>query len=230
MARRPRPADTSKVVAYLRVSTEEQAVSGLGLEAQETAVMAACAARGATVVAVFTDAGVSGSVAPEERPGLSAALEAVSSGRAGVLMVSKLDRLSRSLLDFAVLMERSRRDGWALVTLDLGVDTASPQGELMANVFATFAQFERRLIGQRTKDALAVKRSQGVRLGRPVALPVEVRDRIVAERRAGTTLAAIAGRLTADGVPTAQGGLRWYASTVASVLRSAELDRDVSAA
>jgi DNA invertase Pin-like site-specific DNA recombinase len=224
MARRKPTADPTRAVAYLRVSTEEQAVSGLGLEAQETAVRAACASRGAEVVSVYSDPGVSGSVAPEDRPGLSAALDAVSSGRAGVLMVSKLDRLSRSLLDFAVLMERSRREGWALVTLDLGVDTSSPQGELMANVFATFAQFERRLIGQRTKDALAVKKAQGYRLGRPVLLPADVRDRIVTERQAGATMAAIATSLTAEGVPTAQGGARWYPSTVQSVLRSVELD------
>jgi len=224
MARRKPTGDATKVVAYLRVSTEEQAVSGLGLEAQETAVRTACAARGAEVIAVFIDPGVSGSVAPEDRQGLSAALDSVSTGQAGILMVSKLDRLSRSLLDFAMLMERSRGEGWALVTLDLGVDTSTPQGELMANVFATFAQFERRLIGQRTKDALAVKRSQGIRLGRPVTLPAQVRNHIVAELRAGATMAAIAAGLTAERIPTAQGGARWYPSTVAAVLRSVELD------
>jgi Resolvase, N terminal domain len=67
---------------------------------------------------------------------------------------AKLDRLSRSLLDFASLMEDARREGWALVILDLGIDTTTPSGEMIANVMATFAQFERRLIGQRTKDAL----------------------------------------------------------------------------
>jgi Resolvase, N terminal domain len=56
----------------------------------------------------------------------------VATGRAGGLIVAKLDRLSRSLLDFAALMERSRREGWALIALDLGVDTSTPQGELMA--------------------------------------------------------------------------------------------------
>ena len=83
-------------------------------------------------------------------------------------MVAKLDRLSRSLLDFAALMEQARSSGWNLVALDLGVDTSTPAGEMMASVLATFAQFERRLIGQRTKDALAVKRakasSSGVRV------------------------------------------------------------------
>lgn len=227
MARRKLTSDPSQVVGYLRVSTEEQVVSGLGLKAQEAAIRTAAAARGADLVAVYSDPGLSGSVAPEDRPGLTDALAAVGAGKAGVLMVAKLDRLTRTILDFALLMQRSQREGWALVTLDLGVDTSTPQGELMANVFATFAQFERRLIGQRTKDALAVKRAQGVRLGRPVTLPPAVRERIVAERLAGATMATIAADLTAAAVPTAQGGARWHASTVQSVLRSVELDQEI---
>lgn len=68
-------------------------------------------------------------------------------------------------------MERARKSRWALVALDIGVDTTTPAGEMMANVLAVFAQFERRLIGQRTREALAVKRLQGVRLGRRPSLP-----------------------------------------------------------
>lgn len=89
-----------------------------------------------------------------------AALEAVEGGQADALCVAKLDRLSRSLLDFAGLMERSRKRGWSLVALDLGVDTSTPSGEMMASVLATFAQFERRLIGERTRAALAEKRAR----------------------------------------------------------------------
>lgn len=99
-----RPAqDPSSIVAYLRVSTEEQTVSGLGVEAQGAAIRRAAEARPGRIVATFTDLGVSGSVVPEARPGLAAALVAVRSD-AGTLMVAKLDRLSRSLLDFAGLM------------------------------------------------------------------------------------------------------------------------------
>ena len=75
-------------------------------------------------------------------------------------------------------MEQSRRKKWSLVALDLGVDTTTPAGEAMAHTLAVFAQFERRLIGKRTKNAFAVKRSQGVTLGRPRSLPEEVRNRI----------------------------------------------------
>ena len=71
------------------------------------------------------------------------------------------------MLDFTALMATAQKQGWALVALDCAVDTTTPAGEAMANVLATFAQFERRLISQRTKDALAAKKAQGVRLGSP---------------------------------------------------------------
>jgi DNA invertase Pin-like site-specific DNA recombinase len=88
----------------------------------------------------------------------------------------------------------------------------------MAHVLATFAQFERRLIGQRTREALAQKKAQGVQLGRPRQLPKKVRTRIKRRRAAGKSLAAIAGELNRDEVPTAHGGARWYPSTVRAVL------------
>ena len=155
------------------------------------------------------------------RPGLDLTLAAVEAGGgADGLVVAKLDRLSRSLLDFAQLMERSQRKRWAMVALDLGVDTSTPAGEMMASVLAVFAQFERRLIGQRTRDALAVKRAEGVQLGRPRTLSMKTRRRIVREREKGATLAAIADRLNAEGVATAQGG-RWHPSTVRKVVATA---------
>lgn len=208
-----------RAVLYLRVSTAEQADSGAGLAAQETALRADAERRGWQVVAVHTDAGASGK-SLDRRPGLADALRAVETGQADVLAVAKLDRLSRSVLDFAALMERSRRRGWALVALDLAVDTSTPSGELMAGVVATFAQYERRLIGQRTRDALAEKRAQGVRLGRPQTLGPDVVARIVADRAEGHSLRAIAAALTADGVSTARGGAVWSSSSVQAVLAS----------
>jgi len=113
---------------------------------------------------------------------VQAALEALEHGDVRALVVAKLDRLSRSMLDFTAVMARAQKQGWALVALDCAVDTTTPAGEAMANVLATFAQFERRLISQRTKEALAIKRAQGVRLGRPRTMPTGVRHRIERER------------------------------------------------
>ena len=100
----------------------------------------------------------------------------------------------------------------------LGVDTTTPSGEMVANVMATFAQFERRLIGQRTKGALAVKKREGVKLGRPLSIPTATVNRIIKERKQGRSLRAIAQGLNDDEVPTGHGGAKWHASTVRSVL------------
>lgn len=214
--RRIATTDPATAVAYVRVSTAEQADSGLGLAAQRATVAAEAARRGLRLVEVFADEGLSGK-STENRPGLVAALTALDLGRAGVLLVAKLDRLSRSVADAAGLLDRAQRGGWALIAADLGVDTTTPAGEAMANVMATFAQLERKLIGQRTRDALAVKRAQGQRLGRPLILPAAVVTRIVREHQAGTSWSAIARGLEADAVPTAQGGARWYPATVRKV-------------
>jgi DNA invertase Pin-like site-specific DNA recombinase len=206
----------TEAIGYLRVSTDEQADSRAGLEAQRAAILAEAERRGWHLVEVIEDAGFSGK--DLNRPGIAAALDAMRRHRADTLVVAKLDRLSRSMLDFAALMDRASREHWALVALDLGVDTTTPAGEMMANVLATFAQFERRLIGQRTRDALAIKRASGTVLGRRRTMPDAVLARIRIERAEGRTLRAIADDLTADAIPTAQGGMRWYASTVLKAL------------
>lgn len=213
-------ARSTTVVGYLRVSTNEQVLSGAGLEAQAAAIRAEAKHRGWVIHAIHTDAGASGK-SLNHRPALEHALADIESGAAGGLVVAKLDRLSRSLLDFAALMERARAKGWNLVALDLGIDLSTPAGEFLASVMASAAQWERRIIGQRTKDALATRRAAGVRLGRPPGLPTEVVELICSERDRGVTFAAIADGLTTRGVPTSQGGQRWYASTVRAVTQSA---------
>lgn len=204
------------VVGYVRVSTQEQASSGVGLDAQRDAIRAECERRDWSLVRIAEDRGASGR--DLRRPGVQEALDDLRGGAADTLMVAKLDRLSRSMVDFAGLMARAQREEWAIVALDCAVDTTTPAGEAMAHVLATFAQFERRLIGQRTKEALAVKRAQGVRLGAPPSIPTEVADRIRREREAGTTLQAIADGLNRDGVATPRGGRCWRPSSFQSCL------------
>jgi len=169
------------------------------------------------------DAGRSGK--DLNRPGISEALRLLSSGEASTLVVTKVDRLSRSLLDFSHIVATARKQAWQLVVLDLGVDTSTPSGEMLASVMMTFAQYERRLAGERTSLALQAKKAAGHRLGRPRTLQSEVSQRIVLAAEAGETPTQIAGGLNHDAVPTARGGKRWYPSTVLAVLRSSELDQ-----
>src|SRR3954469_521127 len=207
-------------IGYLRVSTDEQANSGAGIEAQRAAILAEAQRRGWAEADLqwIEDAGYSGK--NTRRPGITLALDVLRRGDAAGLVVAKMDRLSRSLLDFTTIMATAQREGWALIALDCPADSSTPVGEAMANVMATFSQLERRLIGQRTREALAVKKAQGVRLGRPPALPEVVMSRITSERATGRSLRAIAEGLNADGVATAQGGRAWHASTVRAVLNS----------
>jgi DNA invertase Pin-like site-specific DNA recombinase len=209
-------------LGYVRVSTTEQGDSGLGLDAQRAAIETECLRRGWTLREVAQD--VASAKTTNRRPALTETLDALDGGRADALVVAKVDRLARSLIDLAGILDRSRRHGWKLVVLDLGLDPSTATGELTAHILGAVAQHERRLIADRTSAALRAKRAQGFRLGRPVQLPDEVRRRIVEERTAGATLTVIADRLTADGVATAQGGSRWYPSSVRAVLQSVELD------
>ena len=210
-----------RAVGYLRVSTIEQAESRAGLDAQRAAIEGEASRRGWDLVEVLEDAGLSGR-SLTGRLGLFDALTRLGKGEADVLFVAKLDRLSRSLADFAGLLERARREGWAVIGLDLGVDTTTPAGELVASVMASVAVWERRAIGERTKEALAVKRAQGVRLGRPPVIGEEVRDHVRRRRTAGLTLRAIAAELDLAGVPTARGGSRWQPETVRKLLAQAD--------
>lgn len=205
-----------RAVGYARVSTRRQGEGGLGMEAQERAIRAWADQGGHEVAGVERD--VASGRTTRHRPGLDSALAQIRDG-AEVLVVAKLDRLSRSVIDFAVLVETAQREGWALVVLDIGVDLTTPHGRLVAGVLASVAQWERELIGERTKAALAEARAGGTRLGRPRSVPPEVERRIRRRRSAGWTLARIAATLTTEGVATAHGGARWHASTVRAILQ-----------
>ena len=216
-----------RALAYARVSTEEQAESGLGLDAQLASAHAAVCDRGWALAGSVIDAGVSGSVAPDRRDALGPALEALDAGDAGALVVARLDRITRSLLAWAELVERSRRRGWAIVAVAEGFDLSTDSGEMAAGVLAVVAQYERRLIGARTREAMAAAKARGARFGRPVEHSPAARQMVVAMRESGATLQQIADRLTLEGVPTPRGG-RWHLSTVRSILVSHRLDVEAS--
>ena len=212
------PAGTA--VGYLRVSTDEQAASGAGLEAQRAAITADAERRGWTITAWHADEGLSGGLAPAERPGLTAALEAVQTRQAAALMAAKLDRVSRSIRDAADLMDQARAEGWELATADLAVDTSTPAGEAAAAMMTVFSQLERRMIGQRTRDALAARKAAGVQLGQPTQVPDAVLARIITEAAEGRSLRAIAQGLMADGIPTGAGKPTWHPPQVQRAMDS----------
>ena len=204
-------------LCYVRVSTDDQAENGASLDAQSVALVEAAERKGYRVEVVREEGRSGKSLAG--RPALAEALDRLRKGDAQALYAQRLDRLSRSVADFAHLLDLAKRQGWTVVVLDADVDTSTPSGEFLVNVLASAAQYERRIIGARTRDALAQRRREGVRLGRPSCLPAEVVARIVRERQAGATLRAIAQGLTADAVPTAHAGAAWHASTVSKALK-----------
>jgi DNA invertase Pin-like site-specific DNA recombinase len=145
------------IVAYCRVSSEAQGADGYGLDAQEEAIRRACEGRGWEAPAVVREV-ASGSKA--NRPLLLDAVMRVEAAK-GILVVARLDRLSRSVGYFAQMLDRAQRNGWAIVCLDPAVDMSTPYGRAMAGMAAVFAQLERELISQRTKEGLAAARARG---------------------------------------------------------------------
>ena len=215
-----------RVFGYSRVSTVEQTLSGLGLDAQRAAIDGEASRHGWTVEH-HGDEGVSGSVRPEDRPQLGWILDEIQAG--DVLVVAKLDRLGRSALDVLRIADAARTQGWRLVLLDLGLDSASPVGTFTLTALAAVAQLERDLIAARTRDALDAARRNGKRLGRPVEIDQDLRLRIAREFHGGKGLSKLAQELNDEQVATARGG-RWWPSTVQAVIRSVILDREAASA
>jgi DNA invertase Pin-like site-specific DNA recombinase len=198
------------VFGYVRVSTEEQGRSGLGLEAQSAAIRDEASRRG-------WDVDVRQEVRSGSRAGNRPELQAVLSElqRGDTLVVTKLDRLVRSATDFGKLLQLARRRGWDLIVLDLGIDMTTTMGKAMVQIVAVFAELERDMIADRIRDALAVKREQGD----PRQVPNATREVIRELRATGLSERAIAARLNADEVPAV--GSRWFRTTVRRVLEAA---------
>jgi DNA invertase Pin-like site-specific DNA recombinase len=201
-----------QAIGYTRVSTGDQQY---GIGAQKDAIRQAADARGWQVEWVEEPARSGKNL---DRPKLQAALAELAAGHADVLVVSRLDRLSRSLLDFTSLVRRSQQEGWALVVLNPALDLSTSEGRLVANILVSLAEFERELIGARIREGLAEAKRRGKRLGRTQRVSPEVARRIIRERELGASLHEIARGLNKDGVPTARGGHEWYAATIRGVL------------
>jgi DNA invertase Pin-like site-specific DNA recombinase len=202
--------------AYSRVSTDEQAERRNGLEAQRDAIDTEAHRRGWDIEH-YADEGASGKYINQS---LREVLQLLASGQGDGLVVAKMDRLARSIINAADIIDRADQQGWSLVVLDLGVDLSTASGRLIAQVMSSFAEYERAQIGERTKAALAAKKRRGERLGRPrLAQPGVVR-RIVMERNSGQTYDRIARALTAEGILSPAGRPTWQSSTVRRIYQS----------
>ncbi len=229
----------TRVIGYVRVSTEQQADSGLSLDAQRAKLSAYAEVYDLDLVQVIEDAGWSAKTL--ERPGLAAALASLEAGQADAILVAKLDRLTRSVRDLGDLVDRYFVGGRAaLMSVAENVDTRTAGGRLVLNVLGAVSQWEREAIGERTSEALAQLRREGVKLGGEalgwrrsegadasgrrivcdVVEEVETLRRMMTLRASGATIKQIATALEAEGRRTKSGG-RWHATTVQRVLARA---------
>lgn len=214
------PGQPLRVLGYVRVSTNKQEV---GPEVQIDALEAEAARLGWQLEIRREEAASAKSM--DGRPVLAQALADLKARRADVLAVSKMDRLNRDVHDFSGLLKRGAREGWAIVALDLNVDTTTEMGAAMSQNAMVFAELERKRIGRRTREGMAkIKEQTGKHMGRRAELPLETARYIHELRREGLTMQAIADRLTTEGVATATGG-KWHPSTVRRVLTSVTLRR-----
>jgi DNA invertase Pin-like site-specific DNA recombinase len=219
-------------IGYIRVSSEEQADSGLGLEAQREKIKAYATLKGLILTDIHEDAGISGGKPLGSRPAGGQLLHSAKKGT--IVIVAKLDRLFRSVADAAGTVADFDKQGIELVSIAEGFDMTNPYGRAMAQMASVFAELERMLIKDRTKSALGVKKARNERVSRSRygwdvidggKLTVNAKEqaaiRLIRRLRAqGRSLPRIAADLNGRGVPTKH-GKPWIHTSVVSILRTA---------
>jgi DNA invertase Pin-like site-specific DNA recombinase len=208
-----------QLIAYYRVSTQRQGQSGLGLEAQQTRIQEIAAARGAEVVAEFTE---TESGRKNDRPQLAAAM-AMARETGAAIAVAKLDRLARDAEFVLRLSREAEQNGMGgFLFADLPeIDATTSAGRMMLTVMASVAEFEARRISERTTDALKAAKQRGQALGAhnpavaaanssraaaATAYAKKLAPLVLPMRERGDSLRTIADALTASETPTTDGG------------------------
>jgi len=216
-----------KAIGYVRVSTEEQAESGLSLAHQRAKIEAYSLAMDLELVAVIEDAGKSAK--NMNRPGLIQALEMIRRKEADSLIILKLDRLTRSVKDLGTLVETFEKTGAALISVQDSINTTTAAGRLVLNVLGSVAQWEREAIGERTAAALTMKKDRGEKTGGriPYGFDLDTDGRTLTPnqgeqetlsllrelRSTGLSYRKIGAELTRRGIPTKNGG-EWQPTTI----------------
>lgn len=209
-----------RAVVYCRVSTEDQAL-GLSLDWQRERCATEIRSRGWELVDVVTE---SASGKDVRRPLLRSLLARLRASEADVLMVARLDRLTRRTADFYALMDQAQREGWAIICLDPPVDMSHPFGRAMAGVAAIFAQLERDLIAQRQRDSVKARKAAGTYRNGPEWNPGDL-ERAEHLAKRGMSQRAIAAQLALEG-RRAPGGGGWHARSVARALKRRQVPAD----
>ena len=211
---------TTKTIAYLRVSTDKQADKGISLEAQEEKARAYASLYDLDLIEVIIDAGESAKTL--DRPGLQRALSMLKTGKADALLVVKLDRLTRSVVDLGKLIETYFAPGKAaLMSVSEQIDTRSAAGRLVLNILASVSQWERETIAERTRDAMRHKQANGEYIGgeAPYGFKLvdgeliddEAEQEVIQKAKAyhakGLSLRKIAAELDKQGIKTRRGSI-----------------------
>jgi len=220
-------AGTMKTVGYIRVSTQDQAESGLSLKHQEEKIKAYCEAMDFELIEIRSDAGFSGKSL--KRPAIQDIIKMIQEKQVEAVVILKLDRLTRSVKDLCYLVELFEKLGVALVSVQDSINTTTAAGRLVVNVLGSVSQWEREAIAERTKAALGVKKQQGLRIGgipfgfkiatdNKTLLSVESEQEalgLIRElRSSGLSYRKIAAELELRGIPTKKGGKVWQAKTI----------------
>jgi DNA invertase Pin-like site-specific DNA recombinase len=217
----------TNVIGYARVSTQEQSINGVSLDAQIDKIKAYATLYEIDLVEVVVDAGVSAKTL--KRDGLSKVLMALDNGDADAVIIFKLDRLTRSICDWNYLIDKYFGK-FALLSVSDQIDTRTAAGRLCLNVLMSVAQWEREVISERTSTALQYKKSQGHHVGSPalgfqmidkslekIESELETIARIEKLKKDGFKLQQIADQLNLQNIPTKRGG-KWYPTTIKNVL------------
>ncbi len=178
----------TRVALYARVSTKEQST-----EAQVSQLTAYCQARGWADLAVFRDDGISG--VRDHRPELDKLRQQMVAGEFGAVVVSKMDRLGRSLGMILRFWDDADAAGVRVIVIDQGIDTSTPSGRLQWNMLGALAEFERELILERTQAGIARARALGKKFGAPRTIPESVAREVLVRRARGESLRQISMRM-----------------------------------
>jgi DNA invertase Pin-like site-specific DNA recombinase len=205
------PRERLVAIGYVSVPKADDRAA---LDEQASNIERLCRERGWQLLHVVRDV-ENGHPKGLERPGMQYALEHMAEGKASCLVVSELERLSRSAADLGQIMEWLTDNGCRLVAIDHRLDTASSSGQLTARTLMSVGQWEGKRIGEQTRKGLAAARAKRATTGRPAVEDVpHLKQRISDMRTGGMTLQAIADKLNQEGIPTLRGGSQWRPSSV----------------